>query len=195
MPGYSRDWDTVVLVTPLGSADPSTLETAIQNKMVDLDERLSDVLVDPSADPCVAAGGLATGVIKYISAMGFQPSNDEDDVTWTGVYVQSDNTTPNDLIMPLPVESLWEITAVNVLADKHDCASIDVALHRTTYGASPADSTLGSVNLAATGINDIALFSGTEATAGRYYWLSVSSVASDRFRIYAVKLVYDEVAA
>lgn len=48
---YTRDWDTEVLNTPPGSRDSDEIDDAIREFKVDINERLADMVYDPSADP------------------------------------------------------------------------------------------------------------------------------------------------
>lgn len=66
---YTRDWNTEVLGKPVGSRASSELDDAIREFKVDLDERLQDIVVDPSADPWQLKGvGL---VARYSWALGY----------------------------------------------------------------------------------------------------------------------------
>lgn len=189
---YSRGWSAVVEATPLGSADPGTIDDRIREKMVDVRERMNDVVTDWTADPVVPKPQKRTGVKLVISAQSTSSLEDQDDVTWTGQYVESDNTLPNSMFLNVPVMSFWRITSVKVLVDKNTASSMTLELHRMTFSTAPVDSTIATAAISTTGLQISALFAGAELTAGFFYFLKSFS-PDNRFRVYSVEVTYDEV--
>ncbi len=191
---YSNAWDESA---PLGTAAANTLDTIIQQLKLDIRERMNTILDSTGQwadDPIVLNRPLRTGVEMVLAPYDAVGIGDEADVSWIDDYTQSDDDTTNTMRMTVPVTTGMKITKVEVVVDKNTETDVDLMFIKTTFSASPSATTVASVNRSATGIAVVEVFSGTETVDGdSYYWMKFVGNDAGRYRIYAVRITYDEV--
>lgn len=187
---YTNTWSDTI---PLGSADADTIDDAIQQLRKDIHDRMDDIVEDWTADPVVPTQQKRTGLELILSGYLVQPEEDDDDVSYPDKYFQSDNSATNTSRMPLPVRNDWKITKVEVLFDLSTDTSVTIGLHKTAFTASAGDTTVDSATVSASGIGIVEVFSGSETVSDSYYWLKFVGSDAGRYRVYAVKITYDEV--
>jgi len=186
---YSRTWDATL---PLGSAAADTLETIIQNFKEDVEERMDDVCVDWSADPVevdFATVGAQTDVHVFFGHEILQPIADEDDVTYSEAYLQSDNDTGAIMQghIALPVGA--ELTQFEVLWDKQSAAGMDCYLKHRTWTAGTLIQ-VGFVNSTDGGIHasDVYGPAGSHNILdNKMYYVKLVPTDNNRIRIYGFR--------
>lgn len=187
---YTNAWDET---KPLGTAAADTLESIIQQLKLDLHERLNTLVVDWTTDPVVPIDRKRTGLKLLIAGAATLPLQDDDDISRPDGYFQSDNSTQNGAQLPLPVRSDWKITKVEVLFDLSTDTSVTIGLQETTLDASATTTQLGTVVVSAAGIGLKTPFTGNATVGDNYFWLKFTGSDAGRYKVYAVRITYDEV--
>lgn len=196
---YTRNWDNT---SPAGSAQISGGDNAIRAMKEDIDERLSSVFEDIDADPLVlkstVVGSIGAGTKKMVISGGFfQPSADEDDTSYQGRSMVSDNSGDRQLFAPvlLPVGAM--ITEVEVLWDKRTLSGVQCTLRVVDFDTALGEAdvvqiinTTAGVQLTPTGgmapyevLADTYLYIVTEPT-------TAGLLDADRYTLYGVRITY-----
>lgn len=192
---YSNAWDETA---PQGSlVDANQLDDLIRQLKLDIRERMNTILAADGQwddDPVKLAATPRTGLVLLLSGHAVQPENTTSGWAYRQTFFESASASPNDGRAPLPIRKDWKITRVSVLFDKSTDSSVTISFEKVTYASSPVTTVIDSATVSSSGIAEVEIFSGIETTDGAsYYYLNFNGSASGKWRLYAIKVEYDEV--
>lgn len=192
---YTTTWANVI-GTPLGSADPGTLDTTIQQKMVDLGQRLASLVVDVTADPVVlntAGLGAQTGVVVMFSPEILAPSEDNDDVIWGQDYFEGETVAnhPSRGHLALPIGAT--LKSFEAIVDINSAPSLEMAIYYRDHSITPATTLVVTATRSSAGVGTLTSGAISHAIAtNRNYFVRFNNAAGGgRYRVYSMKAVID----
>lgn len=197
---FTRNWDST---TPAGSAQISAGDDAIRALKVDLEERMASVFEDIDADPLVlkasVIGAIGAATKKLvISGSLFQPVDDEDDVSYQGRSMVSDDGGSRELFAAVQLPVGVTITEIEVLWNKRTLSGIQCTLVEVEFATTLAETDVAVVTNTTAGVQltDTGGMAPYEVTADTYLYLVVEPTTaglldSDRFTLYGVRLTYE----
>lgn len=194
---FTRTWDST---TPTATSQLSSGDDAIRALKVDVEERLSSLVVDIDADPlelsedAVGSIGAKTGKQIIIGPHSFQAVDDDDNVSWQAQYVQLDDgpnvTVRAPVILPIGVT----ITKVELLGDKNTANQISCVLKGAGFSAAPSAPAAKHTALTRTAAGAGIETSGTlsiAVVADELLFVEVAGDTNGNARLYGVRLTYD----
>jgi hypothetical protein len=192
---YTRTWDNTVS----GAQLANTIDTIIANKLVDIQERLEDVLiVSMSAAPVVvkdSVKGKVVGKKRFIPGVFFDSvaSDDVGHVNWPNQqgYVTADSVAA-PLKAPLNLSPGTTITRIRWLVGNVDAATLSMRLHYKPFTTGAVTVTVDLQTKATSGeeIKD----SGTVSylVADGFYWMEIDKVTGGAgFTLVGVEITFD----
>lgn len=159
---------------------------------LDIHERMTDIGVDLTADPCVIGANTSLKRIIPFTAFLADLHAKENDISngFLNIFVGNEAYAPVD---NLPVGCI--IRQIEWLLDKNTCASVDCDLRKKHFvNASPNATVVNTTNIATSGSNIVASATFTEVIASDwYYYLRVggNGSAGNNLIMLAARITFD----
>lgn len=190
-------WDET---QPLGSADSDTIDEIFRDLKIQIHERMDDIVVDWTADPVVLKSGGGANKLAQPLVIGGHELNTQTGQPFliTDRYKETgDGVSGYSATIVIPLVRKMIITKVEALVQLNGATSLDISLRRTNIADPSIDDIISTVTHTAGGITLVTVFNGIVYFQG-YNWFRVkfgtSGVTSGIYRVYAVRVTYDELS-
>jgi hypothetical protein len=191
---FTNAWSNT---TPAGSAAANTIDDAIQQLRLDVDERMDKIVTDWSADPLFTLTGLKK-TIHWSAGNGHWNLNDNALGDWTGAkeYIVPGNTS-NALHWLIPIYLPNGATLQSVIFRVNRVnASASIAVWVYELDDTPSTSTLGSTSSATTGWEDLSVSSlaatiDDDKSYHAYILLTSDGATASTARLAHITVTYD----
>lgn len=186
---YTNSWSNTV---PAGSAAANTIDDAIKQLRLDIQERMDALVDDWTADPVVLTTTADQTVTRFYHHSILRPVNDEDDVDVEQLYTESDNDTAAHLRghIALPVGCV--LTDFDVVIDIQSATSGVVKLYYEGFTSSPGITQVGSLTETVSGVRVSAVVDGGSHTVetARMYFVECVPGSAHNIRIYGFRATF-----
>ena len=187
---YTNAWLNTI---PLGGASASTIDDALRQLRLDINERLLTILTsgfdDDPWELDVSGIGAQDGVNIYFSHQLCHGHEDDDDLYWYDDYFESDDNQDYPVYMPIALPAGATLTDFDIVMDIHNSSQVSVDLRRVLFAGGTSSTSVSSQNITATGVIVHAIIDGASHTVGdgAYYLKLNNATGSGQYRVYGAR--------